>query len=448
MQLIPSPIVGYPALMTAIYNTIDLSLFLESSLMPDASMSDTNATEQAALLTTNNLSPVSVADVSNISLTTANSVVLSMAKVIVDSRYRVKVNNSNLINQTWTGNFIVTNYSDEEDYAISSTISVEINDDYERFIKQKLDRTIKEKNTDDLSITGLFELDYDVFCQELKKYSLNCLTSFHDACQACIDILIEQGIGNSETWSGSDPNLYDDLYMPYYQKLIAIENELKIRQNEISLIEGTYDTDGVLMQAGLQTLFDDIRNNIQEQLNFQNYIGSGLWLEFCAYRREDKYSNDNYISDGLSNSELFEKALEFHKVAKNEIYKSAKNSNVSIGIITNITQDHLEDGHDFNKYISKIKSETDSYFNQVVFSNKIELETEYKSELSIPYGLEMIDGISLPNPVNKTLYTDIRSWNLSKDGIFLIKADSNDIESKELDYFNIETDSPNRYDYE
>lgn len=36
----------------------------------------------------------------------------------------------------------------------------------------------------------------------------------------------------------------------------------------------------------------------------------------------------------------------------NEIYKSAKNSNVSIGIITNITQDHLEDGHDFNKYIS------------------------------------------------------------------------------------------------
>lgn len=36
----------------------------------------------------------------------------------------------------------------------------------------------------------------------------------------------------------------------------------------------------------------------------------------------------------------------------NEIYESAKNSNVSIGIITNITQDHLENGHDFNKYIS------------------------------------------------------------------------------------------------
>ena len=36
----------------------------------------------------------------------------------------------------------------------------------------------------------------------------------------------------------------------------------------------------------------------------------------------------------------------------NEIYESAKNSNVSIGIVTNITKDHLDNSHDFNKYIS------------------------------------------------------------------------------------------------
>ena len=34
--------------------------------------------------------------------------------------------------------------------------------------------------------------------------------------------------------------------------------------------------------------------------------------------------NQNYISDGLNNAELFEKALEFFKVAENEIYKSAE----------------------------------------------------------------------------------------------------------------------------
>lgn len=324
LQSITSPIQGYSSLMTAIYNTIDLSLFLESGLMPNIVISETNAEEQAALLIADNISPVSVANYNQISLATANSVVLSVAKIIIDARYRVKVNESSLDNKTWTGNFVITNYSDEEDTAISSTISVNINDNYELFVKQKLDKALKDKNTDDLSITSLFKLDYDTFCDELKKYSLNSLTSFHDACQACIDILIEQGIANSLTWANSDPDLYADLYTPYYQKLKAIESELKIREDEINLIDGVYDSDGTLIQNGLQTCLYDIKEEINELLDFQNYIGKDLWLELCSYRREDKYSNDNYISDGLSNSELFENALDFIKVAKNEIYKSAE----------------------------------------------------------------------------------------------------------------------------
>jgi len=324
LQLISSPIKGYSSLMMAVYNTIDLSLFLQSALMPNVAISDTNATEQAALLTTENLSPVSVTDVSHISLATANSVVLSVAKIIINSGYRVKVNESVLEGQTWIGNFVITNYSDEDDTAVSSTVSVEINDDYEHFVQQKIDKIIKDKNTEDLSITGLFKLDYNLFCEELKKYSLNRLTSFYDACQACIDILIEQGIADSETWAGSDPNLYDNLYVPYYRKLKAIEEEIQIRQNEINLIDGAYDSDGILVQNGLQTILNNIKKEIQKELDFQNYIGNELWLEFCTYRREDKYSNDNYISDGLNNTELFEKAIEFIKVAKNEIYKSAE----------------------------------------------------------------------------------------------------------------------------
>ena len=327
LQQIPSPIKGYPSLMTAIYNTIDLSLFLESGLMPNADMSDTDAIEQAALLTSENLSPVAVTDVSIISLATANSVVLSMAKVIVDSRYRVKINNSNLVGQTWIGDFVITNYSDEDDTAISSAISVEINDDYEGFVQQKLDKSIKD-NEEGLSIIDLFKMDYDSFCYELKKYCLNSLNSFHDACQTCIDILIEQGIADKETWAGldenDDSNLYEKLYIPYYKKLNAIEEELKLRQSEIDIIDGVYDADGILIQNGLHPHLNNVKEDIQNKLDFQNYIGKELWLEFCAYRREDKYSNDNYISDGLSNAELFEKALEFIKVAKNEIYKSAE----------------------------------------------------------------------------------------------------------------------------
>ena len=326
LEEIDSNIVGYPSLMQAYYNTVDLELYLESSLMPSVEISGTDAKKEARKLISSNISPVSVEKVEYVSEATASNVVLSMAKILVDSRYRVKIYESSFDKNTkyWTGNFKVENYSDEEDTAISSTVSVLVNEDYENFVKQKIEKALNKENTDDLSITGLFEKSNADFTNELKKYSLNCLTSFHNACQGCIDILIEQGVGNKKTWSGKDPNLYDDLYLLYLNKLSAIDAETKLRQEELDLITGTYDIEGNLKSHGLQTYIEEAQNYIHNQLDFENYLGNDLWLEFCSFRREDKYSNDNYISDGLNNAELFDNALKFIEVAEKEIFKSAE----------------------------------------------------------------------------------------------------------------------------
>lgn len=332
LQTITTPIIGYSNLMNAYYNTIDLTLYLKSGLMPSVKMSETNAAEQASLLTSSSLSPVAVADVNIVSEATANSVVLSMAKTIVKSTYKVQVKTSELYNsgnsKYWMGKFYIENYSDEEDFAESAEISVLLNDDLETITKQKIEKILNKENTEDLDITGLFGREHNDFCAELKKYALNPLTSFYEACQACIDILIEQGIGSDESWSsneeGSESNLYEKLYTPYYNKLKAIEAEIKIREDEIDTISGVYDNNGNLISDGLQTNIEECRNSIQEELNFQDYLGERLWLEFCTYRREDKYSNDNYISDGLNNAELFKRAQEFFEVAENEIYKSSE----------------------------------------------------------------------------------------------------------------------------
>lgn len=332
LQRITTPITGYSNLMNADYNTIDMALYLQSALMPSVEISETNAKEQASLLTSSSLSPVAVADVDIVSLATANSAVLAMAKVVVKSTFKVEIKTSELYNsgdkKYWKGKFVVTNYSDEEDVAESGEVSVELNDDLETVTKQKIDKILNKENTDDLSITGLFAKEYTAFCAELKKYALNPLVSFYDICQSCIDILIEQGIANKEGWSdyeeGSESNLYEKLYSPYYDKLKAIESEVAIREDELSIILGVYDSEGNLVANGLQTVIEECRNKIQDELNFEKYLGEVLWLEFCAYRREDKYSNDNYISDGLNNAELFKKAQEFFEVAENEIYKSAE----------------------------------------------------------------------------------------------------------------------------
>lgn len=328
LQRIKTPIIGYSSLMNANYNAIDLNLYLKSTLMPSVEISGTTANEQAKLLVASSLSPVAVSNIDTISVSTANNAVLAMAKIIVKSTYKVQVNESELVkngnNKLWKGNFVITNYSDDEDTATSEIVIVEINEDLETFTKQKIDKTLNKEDADDLSISGLFKKEYNDFCNELKKYALNPLIILRGACQSCIDILIEQGVGNDTDLYDDNSVLYKEIYMPYYNKLIAIEAEIKIREDEIGVISGVYDLDGNLITNGLVTNIEECKIQIQDALNFEKYLGEELWLEFCAYRREDKYLNENYISDGLNNAELFKKALEFFEVAENEIYKSGE----------------------------------------------------------------------------------------------------------------------------
>ncbi len=339
---IATPIKGYPALMTAYYDTIDLAHFLKSSLMPNAAMDDTDADAQLALLTTTNLSPVALTDITNLSnkIASVDSAVLAMAKVVVDStRYQIKIASSSISGTTWSGKFTVTNYSDEEDTATStSAVSVTINSDYKTFVTQKMQKALKKKDAEDLSISGLFKSDIFLanFKNKIRQYGLNSLTRIHDACQACIDILIEQGIANKETWSGQNPNLYNDLYLPHYNKLHATEEEISVRQSEINTILGVYDSEGDLVTDGLQTVIIKQKNDIQDKLDIKKSLGENLWLELNTFRREQTFSNDNYISDGKTNTELFEKALEFIDIANNELIKSSEKNHEIVTSLNNI----------------------------------------------------------------------------------------------------------------
>lgn len=323
LQKISTPIVGYPSLMNAYYNTIDFALYLESGLMPSIAMKDTTAEKQASLLTISSLSPVAVnvKEVSSISPTTADSAVLSMAKVVVKSTYKVEILSSSLSTEKkWGGTFKITNYSDDTDTAEVVVNDVVVNNDAETFIKQKIEKALNKEDTDDYSISGLFEKEYNEFCTELKKYALNPLQSFYDAADVCISILTEQGAGD-ET---NKPDLYENLYLPYFQKQEAIASEISIRKNELAIIEGVYDETTKTTSGGLQNNIRNCQSVIQGALNFEDYLGENLWKEFCSFRREDKYSNSNYTSDGLNNAQLFERALEFLDVAENEIYKSSE----------------------------------------------------------------------------------------------------------------------------
>ena len=317
------PIIGYSELMSAYYNTIDFYYYLHDSMMPSVEAIRTTAALQAAKLGYSSMSPVAVEDTSKVSTASANNAVLAVAKTLINPSYQVKVNEGVLDGMVWTGSFKVTNYANEEDIAISQRFDIVITDDFETSIKQRLNASLSSNPDNVTDIVSLFNLPLSEFEVEIKKYCLVSLTSFENICQTCLNILIENGIANEEEWVTEDINMYSLLYTPYYNKLLAIQNELKIREEEIALIVGKYDSYGELSVVGLQNAIMSENEKIQSALNFHDFLGEELWLDFAAYRRDDTYSNSNYISDGLNNKELFDKAREFLEIAQKEIYKSA-----------------------------------------------------------------------------------------------------------------------------
>lgn len=324
LKTIPETITGYSQISSIYYDTVNLYYLLNNSLMPTASQSDTSAESQATLLTAANISPVAVQSISSASASTANSAVLAVAKLLIDKRYQVKVKTYSYSNGVWTGSFTVTNTSDEEDTADSNTISVTVNDDYETFVEQKIKKSLRtDSDQSGTDILSLLTLDEPQFSTELTNWSLTRLNSFYTSCQTVIDMLIDQGLSNDSAWENKTPNLYEEIYLPYYNKLLAIAAEISVREGEIKIITGEQNENGETVLTGVQTILNKEIKYIHDHLNFQSFIGEDLWLEFAAFRREDTYNNDNYISDGLTNTELLSMADDFLAEARKEIYKSA-----------------------------------------------------------------------------------------------------------------------------
>lgn len=327
LKVIQSPVRGYSSLIELYYDSIDFYGYLYTSLTPSVKIDKTTANDQAKLLTSESLSPISVQNIKYISLATANSTVTNYAKVFIDTaRYKIKVKNSSIENTTWTGALTIENYYDENDIADTDMLTLTFDDDVEKFIKQEIDKALAKNKEEDKGIVNLFKKDADEFKKELAKYSYTNLQILNDSCQSCLNIMIENNNSTEDSWNYTEGNIYKELYLPMCRKQELISAELKLREEEIAIINGITDEYGDISQKGLKNYIEDIRNKILKDLDFQNYIGS-CWGELNLFRREDTWSNDNYISDGLSNKELLSNANKFLEAATNDIKKASEIQN-------------------------------------------------------------------------------------------------------------------------
>lgn len=308
---------GYTQLAEVYYSLLDLEVYLTDGLYPTNKTSGTTAEKEGMKLTTAALSPVAVENYATISNASADSAVLSMAKILIDSRYKISVGNSSFTKSektsTWTGTFQLENYSDEDDAYLTNDITVEVNEDIETFVKQKIDKTLKKGDTENYSVSSLFKKELPDFTTALKQYGATHLDKFWDEAEGCMKVLQEKGLGDPATWENNNGILNDaGLYKGYRDRQAAIETEQGVREAEVKSL------------TDLLSKIKNIQTEVQKKLNIESYLGTDLWNELLMFRKDDTYSNSNYISDGLNTAEVFEKAKEFYEKAEKEIKRASE----------------------------------------------------------------------------------------------------------------------------
>ena len=308
------PIIGYSELTDVYYSALNFYSLLKTTLAPASEHGEkTTAAKELAKLTTSSLSPLGIQNAEISSSATVTSAVQNYAKVFIDtSLYRITAKCNIYEAKVWKGTITLTGYSNDDDTATSAELTVYVSDATPDFIKCQIEKAMKKNEVDATGTVALFKKSESDFKQALSFYSVDNLNILASIARGCLDILIQQGVADPEN------ELYSSMYLPYYNRSVWIQDELREREAEVLKLRGTRSNpDGVLDYIEKQ------RQTIANKLDLRSYLGEALWVEFCSFRRDDTYQNDNFISDGLSDSELIAQAKEFIKNAEREIVKSA-----------------------------------------------------------------------------------------------------------------------------
>lgn len=315
-----------------IYDLFDEILYYQDGMAPTPTYTDTTAATEARKLTSGKIGRISVASIT--SRTTASQIsnyVQNYAKCFIHSgKFKVTVDEKNSTptwtcdnrdynanghtykEGTWRGRLFIEKWGtkpDDDDYdsAYTSDLSLTVNNREDDFLAQKLAISLKNDNKDEGDITNV--LAYQTvsnYKAGITKYNLTRLKSFRDSIQSCLDILIKSDQARPEA------ELYNSHYLKYIEKLEATDAEIRKREASISACNDKLD---VQLKA---------RNKIQTDLNFESYLGEELFKTFCVYKKEQTWSNSNYISNDLTNAEMFDRAKEAIQEATDELFKASE----------------------------------------------------------------------------------------------------------------------------
>jgi len=299
------PITGYSNLTLAYYYALYLETFLDNVMMPySPEVVDTTAIEQLSLYKE---TKIGVRALSSMNDTTSANEVKESVKLYVDtSRYSIQVETNSYVGHSWFGTITLTSLTDEEDTATEQK-NITFTETTSDYIKGQVEKFVKKKEALLSGIVNLLKADSTTFAEEVPKYNLTSLSNISQTINAVLNILDEAGITEQ-----SQPDVYDEIYAPYIEKLDIVNSEITIKENEVKALKG------IVKKINTQ------QKNVNNALNLETYLGEKLWLELLAFRREDEQENNNFISDGLTDVELIQNAMEFFERANENIAKQCE----------------------------------------------------------------------------------------------------------------------------
>lgn len=309
-NVISSPIIGYKNIASLCFDCIDIGLILQTSMGKTIEMDNLTIQETMNLLTASNLSPVAVrSDVSQVATSVVSNTVLGACKALINTAlYKIELADASYSKSEhiWKGKFKLTSIEDKTVILIGSEVSIAVNNDMEKYLKQNIQRCLNKLDTNYKDLKSLETSDSD-FQSELAYYSFDYLSGLKDSFGDVLGIILE-----------SEQDELKNKYQTWYSNRIGwLENEMNKRQAQIDIVHQLYNYDS---KSG--SVYN-IQNSLQDELNLESYLGKDMWITFCAFRMEDTYQNDNYISDGLDNGELVTRATELIDTAKKELYKAS-----------------------------------------------------------------------------------------------------------------------------
>lgn len=341
-------LIGYDSTTIALYESIDLYNFLKTSMMPNIDISgvgiddamnsivngfasgftyiDDNGKTQISFK-----NQIAIQNRTTAVKSTIERVISNTAKLYYGSAYydlslntesyvQAVEENGNLKSGTgiWKGTFTLTSLIDTDENTgeyisrTSNVVTLTISSDLDLFLEQSIMRAMSDKESLEKNIITSLSLSDSDFASRIKLYSLDELNNLNDAFESCLSVIISADI--------DDDTLKNKYYNFYNGRISLITSELVQRNSQLETVKKLYYFDSETSTYSGELY--NIRLSTKKSLDLQSYIGTELWNVFCSYIREDTYSNDNYISDGLSNKELIENTQKLIDVAKKELYKA------------------------------------------------------------------------------------------------------------------------------